>query len=559
MYIILEGLEKKDVASCALVCRDWAAIVHEVMWRGRSDSGVGIRPILGLLPEYYEESRNARFRVAPNPASWDRFNEPEYAGRISVLNLNIQNLRCTIGFLAVMSDSIKSPMHLPALNELHVTVCQDPVEFRIAMAFFSANVTHFVANIERGYPSATGHFSNQLDPHTSTVPTASPLDAFFDTVHQRMPHIRVLTVNVRDSEAMVDAFDPFVDMLCGLKELITLSLPPYMLGLSLVTALSTHQQLRNIVVIRQDPTRRTVMDSDDSYGIVTQPIFGPDELSTRLAELAVVVPVDSFIPFFSHQFDPHNLTQLDLTFTGEIAVSDSLRTALSLIADRCGSLENLTVSLLQSCDNPWRLDYAALEPLRKCERLVSLVFTTRFTTDLDNNEFEELVSHWPMLKRLVFDGSDVVPVSPDERSSLCLGTVMELLRKYCPFLLQLRLHLSMVLQRYWFMDRTIFRRIDNLTSVTFVIGSPTTTPVSQIAIYLAWILPPKCKLSYFPAIHDMSPQVRLVEWKARRKVLVAFCQKLTRIVARFNCGPLQTSHIDPLSIIERHLSSTHLL
>ncbi len=56
MYIILEGLDNKDVASCALVCRDWAAIVHEVMWRGRSDSGVGIRPILGLLPEYYEES-----------------------------------------------------------------------------------------------------------------------------------------------------------------------------------------------------------------------------------------------------------------------------------------------------------------------------------------------------------------------------------------------------------------------------------------------------------------------------------------------------------------------
>ncbi len=55
MNTILELLPKQDLLRCALVCRNWDAIVRDIVWRGRVESGVGIRPILSLMEEYYEE------------------------------------------------------------------------------------------------------------------------------------------------------------------------------------------------------------------------------------------------------------------------------------------------------------------------------------------------------------------------------------------------------------------------------------------------------------------------------------------------------------------------
>ncbi|PSS32108.1 hypothetical protein PHLCEN_2v2104, partial [Hermanssonia centrifuga] len=181
----------------------------------------------------------ARLSGALSPTSWARFNESLYAGHIGVLDLNLRDLNCNSWFLAAMLDSIHSPMKLPALNKLHVTVSQDAIELQLAMKFFSSNVTHFVADIARGYASATGRrhharmdslipvFRDPLDPQTSTLSTAYPLDEFFAAVHQQMPHIVILAVDVRDSDEGVDAFHSLVSMVLALKELTSLSLPPY--------------------------------------------------------------------------------------------------------------------------------------------------------------------------------------------------------------------------------------------------------------------------------------------------------------------------------------------
>ncbi|THG97908.1 hypothetical protein EW026_g4187 [Hermanssonia centrifuga] len=472
-----------------------------------------------------------------------------------------------------MLDSIHSPMKLPVLNKLHVTVSQNPIELQLATKFFSSNVTHFVADISRGYASATGRrhharidslipvFRDPLDPHTSTLSTAYPLDEFFAAVHQRMPHIRILEVNVRDSDGAVDAFGPLVNMLLALKELTSLSLPPYILSISLVAALSTHQTLRNIVAIGRDSTtRNAVFKWDDSDVIVTQPVARIDGSSARLAELSVTVPIHTFLPFFSKQFDPKNLTSLKVIIPGEVRMSDTFKAALSVIVDRCWSLENLTVSLEQSYDNPWCVNYDVLEPLRNCKRLIVLEITSRFTTAIDNEEFKMLVSRWPRLKHLTLDGPDAVPIHPGDQASLSLVAVVELLRIYCPSISNFTSQVSMILRPNWFIEPGLCRRMNNLRAVTLLIGSLTSTPTLPIAAYLKQILPGQCKLTYHPTVHQTAPEFYLMEWETRRSALLAFTGELTQTLEQIDSGTTkQSSCIDLLWIIDLNLSTTQLL
>ncbi|PSR77270.1 hypothetical protein PHLCEN_2v7963 [Hermanssonia centrifuga] len=514
MNTILELLPKQDLLRCALVCRNWDAIVRDIVWRGRVESGVGIRPILSLMEEYYEEHRKSRFKVTLSTTSWDRFNRSGYAGRIRVLDLDLRNLNCTTRFLGAMLDSIQSPMRLPKLQHLHVTVSQVPVELQIAMAFFSNNVTHFVADIDRGYPWTSGHrhnvnmdslipvFRNPLNPQLATQSELFPLDGFLAAVAERMPHIQTLGLNMRDSDGMVTAFSSFITMLCALEGLISLSLPPYALGISLVAALSTHQNIRYITAIQREPARRATVDWDNSDAIIAQPVTGPlDGPSARLEKLAVTVPICTFTPFFTEQFNPQNLTSLRLIIQGEVAVSDLVKNACSMIADRCWSLEELTVSLTQPEDSPWQIGYDVLRSLCGCERLVHLDVTSSFNIKIDNEEFGQLVSHWPRLKHLALDGADAVPVSPVEQASLSLGTVMELLRKHCPHLVELVLYVSMALPFGWFRD-----------------GSPAVTPPSQIATYLSLVLPQEATLYCYATAPCIFPGSQILEWETRRRI-----------------------------------------
>ncbi|THG98690.1 hypothetical protein EW026_g3546 [Hermanssonia centrifuga] len=571
---ILERLKNKDLARCALVCRDWADIVHDILWKGRVDSG---NMYVCFLQFYISHElidftqRMARLSGALSPTSWARFNESLYAGHIGVLDLNLRDLNCNSWFLAAMLDSIHSPMKLPVLNKLHVTVSQDAIELQLAMKFFSSNVTHFVADIARGYASAKGRrhharmdslipvFRDPLDPQTSTLSTAYPLDEFFAAVHQQMPHIVILAVDVRDSDEGVDAFHSLVSMVLALKELTSLSLPPYNLGISLIAALSTHQTLRNIIAIGRNSTRGALR-WDDSHAIVTQPVARLDGSSARLVGLAVTVPIHTFLSFFSNQFDLNNITSLHIIISEEVAASDTLRAAFSLIVDRCPYLENLTVSLAQSYDNPWHISYDVLAPLRKCERLVSLDISSTFTTDINEEEFEKLVSNWPKLQHLALDGPDAVPVSPEDQVSLSLGAVMNLLHKYCPLIFEYILLVSMTLQPKWFVNPGFCGRMNNLRAVTLLVDSPTATDIPQIAMYLKWVLPGQCKVNYHPAVHQTAPELHLREWEARRSALLAFTRELIQAVEKLSLGGARESyHTDLLWIIDLNLSTAQLV
>ncbi|PSR77802.1 hypothetical protein PHLCEN_2v7702 [Hermanssonia centrifuga] len=439
------------------------------------------------------------------------------------------------------------------------------------MKFFSSNVTHFVADIARGYASATGRrhharmdslipvFRDPLDPQTSTLSTAYPLDEFFAAVHQQMPHIVILAVDVRDSDEGVDAFHSLVSMVLALKELTSLSLPPYNLGISLIAALSTHQTLRSIIAIGRNSTR-AALRWDDSHAIIAQPVARLDGSSARLAELAVTVPIYTFLSFFSDQFDLNNITSLHVIIAGEVGASDTLRAAFSLIVDRCPCLENLTVSLDQSYDNPWRISYAVLEPLRQCERLVSVDISSTFTTDLNDEEFEKLVSKWPRLKHLALDSPDAVPVSPGDQVSLSLGAVMNLLHRYCPLILMYTLQVSMTLQPNWAIDAGMCRHTSNLRAVTLLVGSTTATPTAHIATYLKWAFPGQCEVKYHPTVHQTAPDLYLMEWIARRSSLITFAEDLMQALEQLSLrGSTESYHIDLLWIIDLHVSTAQLL
>ncbi|THG93300.1 hypothetical protein EW026_g7902 [Hermanssonia centrifuga] len=383
----------------------------------------------------------------------------------------------------------------------------------------------------------------------------------FAAVHQQMPHIVILAVDVRDSDEGVDAFHSLVSMVLALKELTSLSLPPYNLGISLIAALSTHQTLRNIVAIGRNSTR-AALKWDDSHAIVTQPVARLDGSSARLAELAVTVPIHTFLSFFSKQFDLSNITSLHIIISGEVVASDTLRAVFSLIVDRCPYLENLTVSLAQSYDNPWRITYAILEPLRRCERLVSLDISSTFITDINEEEFEKLVSSWPKLENLASDGPDAVPVSPDDQVSLSLGVVVELFRKHCPLIFNVTLSVSMILQPNWFMDPGLCRRMNTLRAVTLLVGSATASPTPHIVAYFKSIFPAKCKLRYHPTVHQTAPEHYLMEWEARRSALIAFTDELImmQVLERIRSGAkTNSSRIDLLWIIDLHLSTVQLV
>ncbi|PSR73255.1 hypothetical protein PHLCEN_2v10870 [Hermanssonia centrifuga] len=525
LYEILHALRKTDLFHCAQVNRFWRTVAQDVAWRSSSSGGVGVRQLLSVLDEYSEKYSTSRFSVTLMPRSWNVLRR-DYAPLICSLTLDLAHLPCSRWFLETISDTLTSPVHLPNLGKLHIILEQDPVQLSVVKQFFACTVRDLTVEV-----LSTNVTRRPLHVHTAGLipvfwdPTISPdnnrsteatlvLMSLFDAIREWMVGITALQINVRGSHDMVLSWHPFVQMLLSLASLRSISLPGYALSRLLLAILSSHAQLRRVAIVKPRVDQRIAIELEDaSDALFTIPVYDLDGPSSSLEELALTVPIPEFTPYFTIHFDPYTLTTLHLLFPGEVSERNSVKHAFLLIANQCPHLVDLRLLVLQTEEHPWRIDYELLQPFCRYGRLVSLDITSRFTTDLKEDQFIRLVSSWPMLRHLSLEGCDAMPFNPAEEAALSLGTALDVLAEHFQ---TNSAHHAAHRPRY-----------TSLEAGTLLIGFPITNTAAEIATHLQHSLPKFSKLTYQPVIRQtVSEGNRPLSWGIRRETLTKFAHDI---------------------------------
>ena len=382
------------------------------------------------------------------PWNWSRFNA--YAIKVKELNINITSYeyytQAVITSLSLYRESLSL---LPNLEKMSVDCCEGEgsrgYSIDFAILFLHENLQELVIYFD----------------DIGTLPSVSKsgsqaYKAFLGLIPKRAPGLRSISLEAYDNEeegcnaswnrhGFLWNDKGFVGLLSRLENLEELYVCPIFVHPDLIIALSRLQNLKHIDFCCND-AEHTLSDLPKEASIDASRYSWTSVESNQcvLSSLRTIKMDSSFsmaIPFLRGVASPA-LSALHITAQRSV----SIKGIFWIISQKFPLLEKLRLessltNAVAGATNVWRLD--TFQPLKSLAQLTHLSLTYGSPVYLSKDDFESLVSHWPLLEEL--------RVTPPSDASEEIGIpyltphALSSLAKHCPNLRSLAIDVDWAL------------------------------------------------------------------------------------------------------------------
>ncbi|KAI0073082.1 hypothetical protein K474DRAFT_1723382 [Panus rudis PR-1116 ss-1] len=424
LELILSQLDRKSNVQNALVCKRWSDIALNLVWRDVTDL-LFLFQLLAPLEKSgsINDATIYRFERGLTARDWERFGR--YARRVRSFTYGNPDIYPSSDVDGSVFDEIARtrppanilPAILPNLRSLS-WFSQLHSRTSYSFMFMHENITKFDI------------YLRIADEH--------PLDAVFDEIRLRMPHLTSL--DLRFENSMCEIEDSFIKLVSRLKKLKQIILPAFTVTTRVFEALSKLPNLR-IIQFEFLASQGIGQPSDVAS-------FSPrleDGAFPSLFDLALNCSMQDATRLFNAPFAPIHMKMLYLHVTAP-ATPDEMRQFLTVLSENCQLLTHLSINLTRlpafSEDAPipdnGRVTWDHLKPVLSLPELTDLSIIWSHPFMITEANIEEMASKWPSLESLCLNSE---PLDPSEESMLTLRALVPFAR-HCPKLNELGLYIS---------------------------------------------------------------------------------------------------------------------
>ncbi|KAI0708775.1 hypothetical protein C8T65DRAFT_830002 [Cerioporus squamosus] len=463
LEMIFSILEMGDLRRNALVCKAWAEVALDILWRDVED----LPRMLHLLAPTEEcPEGQKRFCRPLEPSDWMRF--MRYASRVRklVVTSSIDKyLQEPLVFDEIAQT--RTTLHLfPKLSWLTWT-SETGERLRLSLMFMHENIKRFAVLLT---PSAQYSFN-----------------VYFQEIALRMP--KITRIDLRFSFPVRDIETGLCELFTALPKLEDITLPKYTLTTKVIEALSRRENLGVVQFeFLEHQGGGDVADVQEWKPVLQEGAF------PVLYDFNVNVQLPAILRFMNAPFFPSTLRQLYVHLI-QLVSPQLVHEFFVAVAEKC---PHLTELVLDYSGDPTPYVFRRAVPkdeLLTWETINPLNWETPLA--ISQADIEELASSWPQLEVLNLNGG---PMPTTEPSSLTLHALIPF-AKHCPNIRDLGLYIDASanpatplpdaeqLARLLGLTARPFSRLQRLCFGTSSIDGPET-----IALFLSQLCPLGCEV-----------------------------------------------------------------